>query len=204
MEIENLKQSVEEITMPDEMRERILKNCKEKIESKKVVSVMKKKNSKNFSKWVPAAASICLCVVLVGGGVLAAGKMGFLKNIKRIDGAIIGQTYEQATDEITISTTYENDTITIAANIADTTKAPYIAIDAMEIGNYKILDANDEMILEGSVEAASEIVDGTVTFTIPVELESGVYKICIEQFIGSAKADQPLMINGLWTSEFVK
>ena len=56
---------------------------------------------------------------------------------------------------------------------------------------------------EGS-EVLGVPVDGTVMeigISVP-ELDAGDYILKIDSFIGSAKADQPLPINGPWECEF--
>ena len=102
--LENLK----EIEMPDDMKNRIVSKCKVELEEQKM---SKRKINKFARRPMVAAASLVLCLCLAGATVLAStGKLqGFFKDVKRWDGAVVGTTYEQATDEIAVKITEVKD-----------------------------------------------------------------------------------------------
>lgn len=50
-----------------------------------------------------------------------------------------------------------------------------------------------------------EIVDGNVTVTISLDnISSGAYKLVVSELVGSSKANQTLILSGIWECEFTK
>ncbi len=200
MEMQKLSQEINKIEMSEEMKARILRNCYHQKEE----NIMCKVN-KGFQKPLIAVASIMLCCCLVGVTALAtSGKLkGFFKDIKRWDGAVTGTSYEQASDEINLSFISLSDELTVMAEMSTPDKAPYNTLETLRIETYEITDANGTVIIKGNSTEFAEIVNGKTTLSIPIaELQSGNYKLIVHGFVGSAKADQPLVINGNWICEF--
>lgn len=62
-----------------------------------------------------------------------------------------------------------------------------------------------KVVVEGDTTDFAEIIDGKTTIVIPIsELPGGEYKLVVSAFVGSAKADQPLVMNGDWECEFTR
>lgn len=201
MEIERLVKQVKDIEMPEEMRERIVRKCLKGNSTRRENSVMK------FKKALTIAAAFVLCIGVMGVGVLAAtGNLkGFFKDIKNWNGAIVGTTYEQASDELQISVVEVADELNVQVNIVNPNMPPYFTFDELGIGNYKIVDASGNVVVEGDNTDRVSIADGQVNVKIPMEnVASGTYKLVVNSFVGAAKADQPLEINGLWECEFTR
>lgn len=157
----------------------------------------------------PMVAAASLVVLLCATGVTAlasSGKIGgFFKDIVRWDGAVTGTTYEQATDEVELSITEVADELTIELTMLQPNVAPYSVFDTFGIAEYKIVDINNKTVLKGEASDMAEIVDGKGIVHIPLEyIPSGKYKLIVTELIGSAKADQPLVMSGTWECEFVK
>lgn len=73
----------------------------------------------------------------------------------------------------------------------------------MQIGTYKILDSNGNVVIECNTSEAAEIINGFAEIKIDTdELEGGSYTLVISSFVGSKKAEQPLDIFGNWVCEF--
>lgn len=199
-----LAKKVKEIEMPNEMRERILQKCKIEMEE----NFMSKNKVYRFSKKsMITAASIILCLCITGGTVLAAtGKLkGFFKDEKRWDGAVVGTSYEQATDEINVSVIDVTENITLLVEFASPETVPYKEFDSFGIGSYRITDMSGNVVQKESELASVTIVDGKATMHIPVEaLACGDYKLVVEAFVGSKKADQQLAMSGYWECEFTR
>ena len=69
--------------------------------------------------------------------------------------------------------------------------------------SYQIVDVSGSVIAEGESDDSIEIVDGEAKMTVSLEVvDSGEYKLLINTFIGSKKADQPLKISGSWECDF--
>lgn len=87
--------------LSQEMKKRIIKNCKQGKEKR----MMRNEKNIKLEKPLIVTASLVVCFCLLGATVLAAsGQLkGFFKDIVRWDGAVIGTSYEQATDEISLS-----------------------------------------------------------------------------------------------------
>lgn len=195
----DLKISVEEIKMSDEMKKRIIRNCCLQI-SNQEEHVMKKTN-KGFKKMLPLVAVMIICVVSVGA-VVANHIRGF-KDVKR-GTAVVGTIYEEATEMVKLDAEVK-DNLIVSAEFVDYTNPPYIYQDVIDINSYKIVDSLGKTIKRGSAKATSAFENGNVTFEIPLnDIVSGEYKLVINEFVGSKKADQPLPIKGVWECVFTK
>ncbi len=196
-------EEVKKIEMPKEMRERILDNCYTEMEE----MTMRKNNGKNvFRKPMVAAAVLVACLCVTGVGAMAAtGKLsGFFQDVKGRFGAVTGTTYEQATDEIEMSITEVSDILVIDMEM-DGTKVPYRELETIEVGSYRIVSADGEVVAEGEQSTAAALIDGTASVSVALpDVTKGTYKLVITELIGSKKADQPLKIHGEWECEFVK
>ncbi len=209
MEMKNLSKKVKEIEMPIEMRERIIKNCYMEMEENnmsKMKRISKNNGSTSFKKYM-VAASLVLCVCLTGVTTLAAtgNLQGFFKDITRWDGAVVSTSYEQATDEIDVSVIAASDELIVTINMINPTTAPYSSFDTFGIESYEIVDLEGTVVVEGNTTEMSEILDDKSIISIPFEtLSNGSYKLVITEFVGNAKADQPLIISGNWEYEFTR
>ena len=233
MERTLLKEEIKDITMPEEMKARIVENCRnaglEKenidmkmmdIEGKAAIdnsvienktterTVQNKTRTARAGKWTriaTVAAAVALCLGLGGVTVLAgSGKLeGFFADVTRWDGAVVGMTYEQATEEIEVSATVSGDSIVVDAVLLKAGEAPYAFLDSVGVHAYSIVNAEGETLVEGTSNEKAGITEGIVSCKLPMdELESGNYKLIITEFVGSAKADQDLQIKGYWVCEF--
>lgn len=201
MEFERLVKQVRDIEMPEEMRERIVRNCLNKKSNRREKKVM------NFKKALTIAAAFVLCIGVTGVGVLAATEnlKGFFKDITNWNGTVVGTTYEQASDELNISVVGAEDELDVQIIMVEPNKPPYITFDEMGIGSYKIVDASGNVVFEGNGTDRFEITDGQVNVNIPMEnIADGAYTLIVNSFVGASKADQPLEINGLWECEFTR
>ena len=211
MDTKLLAEKVKEIQMPKEMEMRILASCKENMvvdrNTERKDRTMKKKYSNNGTrKLLVAAASLALCICVTGLTAMAAsGQLkGFFKDKIGWNGAIIGETYEQATDEIVVSVGNVQDEVELLVTFLKPEVAPYRELDIIRIENYEIWDSNGTVLAEGEMEESVMMAE-TVRMTIPLEkIEEGVYTLVITAFSGGAKAEQPLSIYGEWQCEFVK
>lgn len=198
-----LVEEVKKIEMPKEMRERIMEKCSMEMEEE----TMRKNNAKNtFRKPMVAAAVLAGCLCLTGGTAMAAtGKLtGFFQNVTGMFGAVKGTTYEQATDEIEMSIAEVSD-ILVVDMAMDGTKAPYSELVTIEVGSYRIVSADGNVVVKGEMSTAAPIVDGTASVSVALEnVSAGAYKLVITELVGSKKADQELEIHGEWECEFVK
>lgn len=169
------------------------------------MSKTQKNKKPMFQRPLTVVASVALCVCVVGVTALAASEklQGFFKDVKRWNGAVTGTTYENATEEIKVEVAVEGEIIEVSVEAQDPTKAPYGFFDILEIGAYEIVDDQGNAI-DVSVEPAPWDA-GEATIEILAEsLPSGSYTLIISEFVGSAKADQPLPIRGNWACEFEK
>ncbi len=147
------------------------------------------------------------CFCLVGITTLAAtGNLeGFFKDITRWDGAVVGTSYEQATDEINLSVISVSDELTVMAEMVNPNIVPYMTFETFGIEDYKIVDVNGRVLVEGGATDFAEIEEGKTMIVIPIsELPSGDYTLVVSGFVGSAKADQPMVLNGIWKCDFTR
>ena len=174
-----------------------------------------------------AAASLGLCLCLAGGTVaLAGGKQGFFKDKIRWDGAVIGTTYEQASEEVQLEVSADANGVLVEVTFVDADSLPYRDLEAIGLKQYQILAEDGTVVLEKNkiylheriqdnvedgmvaLEVAktdvAEVVDGKANILLANEqLPSGTYTLAVTQLVAEKKADQPLVITGDWESTFV-
>ena len=163
------------------------------------------KNHTFFSKPVKAFAVLAICLSLSVTAVAASGVLkGHFKDITNWQGAVVGTSYEQATDEIGVNVTVNGDELTVLATLADPQVFPYRETEKLGIATYQIVEANGKVVKEGAAES-TEVVNGQAAVTIQLdEIDSGSYKLIVTAFVSEKKADQPLNINGIWECAFTK
>lgn len=206
MEFENLKSAAKEITMPEEMKRRIAHNCKKQIVNTMEEHTMNnRKNNSFFRKPAAVFAALAVCISLSVTALAATGVLqGFFRDITNYSGAIVGTSYEQATDEINMDVTVNGNELTVLAIFADPQIAPYVYAEQLGIAQYRIVDGNGKEVKEGSTDSA-EVVNGQAAVNIKLDdISSGNYKLIVTAFVSEKKADQPLNINGNWECEFTK
>lgn len=202
MEGRILAEKIKEIEMSEEMQERILGNCYQKMEDKK----MNQNTTKRiFKRPMLAVASLALCLCVTGVTALAAtGKLqGYFKDITNWNGAITGTTYEQATDELELQVTEVSDELTVIITMVKPDVAPYRFLETFGLESYKIVDMDGKVVVKGDRTELVEVVDGKADVKISLENASeGEYKLQVTEMVGGSKADQPLVISGTWECEF--
>ena len=189
---------IKEIEMPKDMQQRIIEKCYIETE---------KKNMKIFKKPMVAVASFAICVCLTGVSVLAAtGKLeGFFRDTKRWDGAVVGTSYEQATDEVELKIVEVSDKLVVEITMVNPNEAPYSFFEMFGIKDYKIVDANDNIIAENENLEMSVISGDKIYVNVPLKnINEGEYTLIVSELVGSAKAEQPLGLTGTWEGDFVR
>ena len=206
MDYEKLKSAAEAITMPEEVKWRIIRNCKKQItRSRKEPAMNTSRKNAFFKKPAAVIAAVILCLSLSVSAVAASGVVkGSFRDILNWQGAVVGTSYEQATDEIGMNVTVNGDELTVLATFADPQMAPYVYTERLGIAAYSIVDVNGKVVKEGAAES-TEVVNGQAAVTIKLDnIDSGSYKLIVTAFVSEEKADQPLNINGHWECTFRK
>lgn len=189
---------IKEIEMPKDMQQRIIENCYIETE---------KKSMKTIKRPMVAVASFAICVCLTGVSALAAiGKLdGFFRDIKRWDGTVVGTSYEQATDEVELNIVEVTDKLVVEITMVNSNTAPYSFFEILGIKDYRIVDANDNVIVENKNLEMSVISGDKIYINVPLEnVDDGEYTLMVNELVGSAKADQPLVLTGTWECDFVR
>lgn len=199
MDIIQFKETLGKIKLSKDMQNRIISNCtankRLNMEGQKMKKTIMKK-----SILIAAAISAFICISIVG---IAAGATGFFKDITRWDKAIVGTTYEQATEEVKVDIETDENDIIVSITMLSPDKPPYSEFEQLGIGNYKITDLSGKTIVDKESTESSQISEGQAEIKIPLnDFEGGDYRLIISKFVGSAKADQPLEIGGIWEEEF--
>ena len=202
MECKLLKQAADNITMPEEIKRRIITNCSKQLTKTEESSM---KNHSFFRKPAAILAALAVCLSLSVTAMAANGSLkGYFRDITKQNGAIIGTAYEQATDEIRLEVTVNSSELTALATFADPQKMPYREAETMGIADYRILDADGNAVKEGAAGSAA-IVNGQAAIPISLDgITSGSYTLVVSAFVAEKKADQPLQISGSWECAFVK
>ena len=202
MDVVKLKNTLKKIEMSQEMQERIIRNCN----SKKIFDMEEHAMNKSKKTWLKksipmvAAVSVFFCFAIVG---VAAVRTGFFKDVTRWDGTVVGTTYEQASEEIKVNATVDEKGLTVSVTMLTPDKLPYSEFEEFGISSYQITDMSGNAVIKDASTELSLIRNGQAEIRISLDgIESGNYKLIITKYVGSAKADQPLEINGMWECEF--
>jgi len=200
-----LKEEVKKIELSEAAKQRILRNCREKMESEQENLNMKKNNIAKYKKPLVAVAALAVVLSLTGITAMATSEKGFFRNTKRFDGAITGQTYHNATDEVLVYAAVEDDVLTVTVEMVKIEMVPYREIEVLELEKYRVYDGDGIVVMEDAVPNNVIIENNQVKFQIPAEkLAEGTYKLELDVLCGSKKADQDLLIYGGWECEFTK
>lgn len=186
MDFYGIKENAESIRMPESVRQEITKNLQNRKEQ-----TMKRKSI----RLAPIAAVLALCL-LIPLGASAAGKSGFFQDLFGRGGAIVGTTYNNATQEIAVTAAVEENSITVTARLTQPEALPYRDLEELSLHSWYLADAEGKCLMEGEATQPVSIQGDTITFTIPSAPDAAV--LCIESFQGHKKADQPLTISGDW------
>ena len=117
-------------------------------------------------------------------------------------GAVVGTSYVDATNEIKIDITANDNGLAVQTSFVDPQQKPYVYVDRLGIAEYQIIDSDGMIVKEGSAESC-EIVNGQATILLDKDgIESGAYNLIISSFVAESKAEQPLNISGKWKSSF--
>ena len=206
MNYEMLKTAAANIRMPEERKYRVIQNCKKEIiNNKENFHIKKNTVTSHIRKPAALLAAIVICLSLSVTAFATTGQLqGFFRDITNFRGAVVGTSYEQATNEIDMSATASENTLIVLATFADPQMMPYSEAEKLGIAAYKIVNANGKVVMEGTAES-TKIVNGRAAITIPLDgVDSGSYKLVITAFVMEKKADQPLNLNGTWECAFEK
>ena len=206
MEFESLKSAAQEITMPEEMKCRIAHNCKQIETTMEEHNMNNRKNTSFFRKPAAVFAALAVCLSLSVTALAATGVLqGFFRDITNHSGAIVGTSYEQATDEIDMNVTVDRDELTVLATFVDPNMFPYRESQLLGIADYRIMDAEGNVVQEGATDKFTPVANGQASIVLELnELATGSYKLIVTAFVSEKKADQPLNISGTWECEFSK
>ena len=164
---------------------------------------MKHRNNVRKPVAVMAALAICLTLSVTVLATTGIGR-GFFRDITNWQGAIVGTSYEQATDEISMCVAVSGNELTVLATFSIPQEFPYREAEKLGIAAYRIVDANGRAVKEGAAEA-TKVVNGQAAILIPMEgIDSGDYNLIVTAFVAEKKAEQPLNLNGYWACAFTK
>lgn len=159
------------------------------------------KKSRKIPKWA-FAVIVPAVIALTSAGIYTAVEGGFFRDKTTISGTIIGQTYENATDEIEVKSEYSDGTLRITLNLLKYDTIPYSVLDEIEPYSFSLISLSDNS--EEEIQFSPAKINGN-TAEIMVDFSSEPdteYKLSFGSFLGSKKADQPLEIKGEWETFF--
>lgn len=196
---EDLKKSVKNLKLSEDAKERITNNCHLKLYEGEE-KFMKK--SFTFKKFVPAMIILLICAVSVGAVV---GHIRGFRDIKK-GTAIVGLEFDEQTEMIDVSCEKQEDMLVLNVSVQDFNNPPYSEAEVFELTNYLIVDPSEEIVHKGqATPSVNGFVEGKAEFEIPIEnIDNGDYKLVINGFVISKKADAPLYVNGVWECSFTK
>jgi len=203
--MDKLRDKIKKIELSEDAKQRILQHCTEKIKLEQENYCMKKNIITKYKKPLVAAAAFAVCLCLTGITAMATTGKGFFRDIVQFDGAITGQTYENATDEVLVYAAVEEDMLNVTVEMVKIEMVPYREIEVLELEKYRVYDCNGTVVMENVVPDNVITENNQVKFMIPAEgLAKGTYKLELDVLCGSKKAEQDLLIYGGWECEFTK
>lgn len=200
MEEKKLLEVIKKIQLSEKTQKKIIEECYSKLEE-----IEMKKNHKLTLKPVSLIMSfvLLLSVTTVSAYALSDQFRGYFKNIIRWDGAITGQIYENADQEINASAARINDEVYVTLELLRADERPYNLQDKILINHYEILDEKGRVVEEKDLVETTERKDNILTYTISLtNIQNGNYTINIHDLMGIKKAEQDLLIKGNWKVEF--
>ena len=202
MDYEKLRTEAAAVTMSEEAKHRIAGNCKSKLLTTERNMTMR--STPLFKRPAAVITILVLCLSLSVTALAATGTLqGFFRDISDFRGAVVGTSYEQATDEIRVSVSISGEELTVLADFVDPTMFPYREAETLGIAAYRILDENGNVVAQGASAEAAPVTEGQAVIPLyPENLESGSYTLEISAFSSEKKADQPLTISGNWECAF--
>ncbi|MDE6501246.1 MAG: hypothetical protein K2L10_04115 [Ruminococcus sp.] len=160
------------------------------------------KKGKKSPKWT-VALIVPAVIACISAGTYMAIDGGFFRDKTTIFGTVIGQTYENATDEIEVTSDYSDGKLHINLNLLKYDYIPYSLSEEMNLYDFSLINLSDNTVAEDIhsdyAVVNGNIVDIAVDFNAVADTE---YKLTINSFISSRKADQPLEIKGNWETFF--
>lgn len=202
MELEALQGAMGKITMPGPMRARLAGQCAAAVrEKEKEDQTMRgeKRPGRRRAALTAAIVAAAACASVVG----VAAVTGSFRDVTRWDGAVVGTAYEAAAEELRAEAAVRDGALTVTVTMLRPQEPPYSECEQLAVGHYQITDMAGSVLAEGGGTAPCPVRGGQAD--IPIELDglgSGEYKLRIDQFIASSKADQPLAIQGGWECAF--
>ncbi len=140
-------------------------------------------------------------------GTAADGQRGHFKDVYRWDGAVVGTRYEDATEELEINASKESDKIAVELVLLYPEEFPYREITLYGLETYKIVDAENKVVTNGTTTELAADANGKLTIPIsPDDLKAGAYRLIISEIVASDSAEDPftnpLIIAGEWECGF--
>ena len=203
--MDNLKREIDKIELSEAAKQRILQNCRAKIEEEQENYTMKNNLKTYFKKPLVAAAALTVVFSLTGITAMATTGKGFFKDVVRFDGAITGQSYHNATDEVLVYAAVEEDMLNVTVEMVKIEVVPYREIEVLELKDYRVYDASGTVVMENVVPETVVMENNQIKFQISAkELAEGTYRLELDVICGSKKADPQILIYGGWECEFTK
>lgn len=167
---------------------------------------------RNFTfvrRFITVCATMVICLSLVACSVsensssIPEPTKGYFRDITNVWGAVVGTSYEHATNEIGISVNADGNQLSVLTTFNDPTIPPYSVVELLSIANYQILDQNGKTVKEGSTEA-TEVFDGQAIINIDLDdLAQNNYTLVISAFEAWEFPSVPtLELNGGWSIDF--
>jgi len=199
MKHDELKKAVKDIKMSEDTKNRIIENCNSQIREREEFSM--RKHDKNFKRILPIAAVVMLFMITASAVVINHIR-GFRDVVK--NGAVIDTQFDEVPEMIDIQLEV-TDKIAVHVTMLGYESLPYSELDEIESILYHIEDSHGNIPSKGPALSTTPFENGKVSFDIPIdEIDEGEYKLVINGFVGTKKADRPLHICGTWVVPFNK
>lgn len=229
----NFKKEINKIEIPTELHRRIelgIQKAKQELTQQKQTNGVRMKRLFPRAGGAIAAFVLVIMLVIAVEPSVASSVKGFFKDIANWKGTVIGTEYKLATGEIKVEISQPNIktekvVVPISITILQGNSIPYSEIEAITLGEFKVVGSSGETLHEQEVtvqaiaekEYSFEIQDSgkllseTITddnknkkFQAHLIIQKDFFEsnnhltLKINSFYGHKKADAPLEIKGEW------
>ena len=172
----------------------------------------KKKNFRKYYQGLAAAAVMGIVIIFASDASLATSIKGFFANLTNWNGAIIGTTYENATDEIVVTAeNIENEEYLLTVSFNNKDKVPFSITELLEMGEYQFFNDGKKINIESAfvndvIDTGNLIIDDKELLFHTNEnnykkvmiINGEVDELVIKSFFIHSAGDAPLEVKGEW------
>ena len=121
-------------------------------------------------------------------------------------GKIVDTRYLTSKKEVVMKASFQEEAMHVTINLGFPKVEPFKDLDGLALGNYKLMDANDQVIAEAQRSPIFPLEGKTteLVFALPADLQltTGIYHFQVEYLSGEKNVDSSIDLVGPWSFTF--